>query len=106
MICNHIKKLKKGKAPDEYGNSSEHLKIAQPDIICTIIQKIVEVEKDPEATVRRTDIITPVHSGACCIQIQRVCQSCGRITVTSIVGKVQEMGKPNKRVPSDQAQQT
>jgi hypothetical protein len=88
-IAAYISRLKDNKAPDEYGISAEHLKLAADTvapIIQTLIEKIVADGSIPEQL--KNGIITPVYKNK---GSSKMADNYRRITVTSMIGKVLEL---------------
>ena len=97
-----LSSMKNGKSPDLYGISSEHLKMAHPNlvpIITSILKKIVDRRCIPDQL--KCGIITPVYKNK---GSKSSPDNYRRITVTSVIGKLLEkfLVLPTKEILQNQ----
>jgi hypothetical protein len=87
-IAAHVKSLKKGKAADIFGITSEHIKYASPllmSVLTTLAQRIFTSGCIPDDM--KVGLVTPVPKKG---KPPKMPDSYRRITVSSIIGKVIE----------------
>ena len=100
LICS----LKRGKAPDIYGITSEHIKYADnqiEEVLCIISNKCIASGKLPDCF--KLGSVTPVPKKA---KSPKDPNSYRRITITAIVGKIVEMHMVNHTRPILDQQQS